>query len=207
MSLESKNNVLEKIIEIIESPEIMSLIDSEQNITCEISIPILDSKVKYDQIKNNNVILETENKSFDEIFDNLIKNNIVTKKIINNFKNDILNGICRQTDLKKNSERYYEEICYVISISDDELPNIFILTIKKHCSSELIPSIVDYDQSYEYIEYLYDIKNTDSNLIRKIGSKYDIYNNLDSSVILTGNSEELINVLNNLMLVYNIFNN
>jgi hypothetical protein len=208
MSNESKNNIVEKIVDIIYSPEIEYLIKTKKNITFEISIPLLESDCEshYDKIESNNVILETNNKSFENKCEDLERNEIIVKKSSTGFRNDILNGICRQTNLKKNTKQYYEERCYVIK---NNLSNIFIITIRNQCSSELLPSIVDYDQSYEYYENLYNINNINNNsMLRKNGSSYDIFNNFDPQSISEQNYDifikECTDTLTNLMTTHTL---
>ena len=61
------------------------------------------------------------------------------------YREDILNGVHRVTNIDTARETIYEERCFVM---DD-----WLLIIRKHLSSEYIPRIVDYDSSFEYVEY------------------------------------------------------
>jgi hypothetical protein len=180
------------VIDILESPEISNLIESGQNITVEISRPVISNN------KNNNTKEEIGQTDCIIKTDDGVSDGVMTQSerstTYREYRNEILNGICRQTSLNSNYEMCFEERCYVVTDATSD-SNIWIVTIRNKCSAKLMPLITDYDQTYEFYEKTYSDNVREigklHNSLNQIKTRYDIFNTLDSTIVMEGSVDEL----------------
>jgi hypothetical protein len=159
------------VISILQQSEICSLIDSGQESKIEISRPILhkSDKKNINLINRTNCVINGSNKSFNHILSQ-------SSEVSRLYRTDILNGIHRNVDLKNGKEYYFEERCFTVV---DGMDGIWIVSVRDCCSASLIPTIVDYDQSYIYSVTVHDINKYNPVSLRETtindASRYDIF--------------------------------
>jgi hypothetical protein len=185
---ESIDIVSDSILAIFETPEILNLIEEEQSMTIEISRPLI---TPLSETGLTSGVLREEDCEIDLTDHSNIERKLRKIKKIksSNYRKEILNGINRWIDSDRGNEICFEERCYLIT---DPNTVSWIVTVRNRCSSDLIPTIIDYDQDQTIKESVYangvrEIKDVSNAQIR-----YDLFQELDTDIVANGSFDDIL---------------
>ena len=182
--------VTEGVLAIFDTAEILNLIDDGNTLDIYISRPLIQPiEDSIDTLQKADcefdLSLPKNSKTEQRLKKHLSKTK-VTESL--NYDLEVLNGIHRQTDSKTGYETCFEERCYLIT---DSSRSPWIVTVRNRCSADMMPMIVDYDQSHNLEETRYD------NQIRTIRDRkdsslrYDVIGGVDASIVTNGTGDDV----------------
>ena len=175
-------DIIDGVQAILETPEILNLIDEGQRLSIQISRPLVDP------LEHNEETL----RGADCQVDLSSKNNKISRYInkqtplsTRTYNLEILNGIHRMTHAD-DREKTCEERCFLVT---DSTYVPWVVTIRNRCSDQLMPMIIDYDQRYQIEDTTYPDDLHKIALDNEV--RYEITKGLNFSVISAGDPDEI----------------